>query len=170
MTALITVGTFEVNPIQRERFRSEKLWQEWHDKYPDIFDDDDLRLAKNQAHLGFHFYEWLAAILLHHSTGYLSLVEKYQYTAKNHKRKQWVLKQLNSTTLSKALEYQGGDRYVQCPDLLVYAPDFSVWYFYEVKGGSDKLKKAQELHFQALADLTGKPVRLVQFYLARKRA
>lgn len=168
MKALIPIGTFAVNPKQRERFVSGKLWQEWHDKYSEIFDDDDLRLAERQP--GYHFYEWLAAILIHHSIGYLSLVEKYQYTAEKHKRKEWVLKQLNSPTLSKALEYQGDYGYVQCPDLLVYERDFSDWYFCEVKGGRDKLTVKQERHFQALADLTKKPVRLVEFSLARKGA
>jgi hypothetical protein len=75
MTALKIFGDFEVNPKQRERFKSGELWQRWSEKYPYLFDADDVRIACTQAHLGYHFYEWLAAILVYHTTGYLSLIE-----------------------------------------------------------------------------------------------
>jgi hypothetical protein len=57
---------------------------------PGSFDDDDLRLANSQP--GVHFYEWLGAIVLHHTTGYLSLVEKYEFA--RHPRKQDIVSQL----------------------------------------------------------------------------
>jgi hypothetical protein len=165
MTALVTIGTFDVPLTQRERFKSGELWREWHSSYPDLFDEDDLRLAKTQAGGGYHFYEWLAAILLYQRTGYLSLVEKYQ--SKNHKRKQLIVKQFNSPELFQALAYRSEDSAYGCPDLLVYAPDFSDWYFCEVKGGTDRMRPAQERHYQALQELTGKPIRLVKFRLVR---
>ncbi len=41
-------------------------------------------IAENQP--DYHFWEWLAAIVLYHATGYRALVEKYAYA--NHPRKQ----------------------------------------------------------------------------------
>jgi len=38
-----------------------------------LFDEDDLRIAQNQAHLGYHFFEWLAAVLLYHMYGYFGV-------------------------------------------------------------------------------------------------
>lgn len=166
MTSLITLGTFAVSIQQRDHFIKGQLSQDWYEKYPAIFDEDDLRLAKTQPRN--HFYEWLAAILIYHSTGYYSLVEKYQFTKKRHKHKQEVIEKINSVTLNTALLHHGNYGFVQCPDLLVYAPDFSDWYFCEVKGGTDRLREKQELHFQELKELTGKPVQLVRFYLVGK--
>jgi hypothetical protein len=163
MTELVTIGTFDVPSTQRERFISGALWQEWYSQYPMLFDENDLHIVENQARGGYHFYEWLAAILIYHSTGYLSLVEKYQYDY--HKHKQQVAKQLNSPELLRALAYRGDYGAVQCPDLLVYAPDFSDWYFCEVKGGSDRIRPIQQHHFRVLSDLTGKPIRLVKLKL-----
>jgi hypothetical protein len=164
MTSITTIGTFEVRQLQRERFISGKLWQEWYSKYPNLFDIDDVRLAESQAKLGYHFYEWLAAIMLYHTTGYLSLIEQYQ--CKNHKRKQEIIRQINSQSLSKAISYRSDNKNIQCPDLLVYTADLSDWFFCEVKG-EDKLSYAQKIHFQAFADLIGKPIRLIQFKLIR---
>ncbi len=166
MTSLVTFGTFAVSHQQRGRFANGQLSQDWYEKYPTIFDEDDLRLVKTQPQN--HFYEWLAAILIYYSTGYYSLVEKYQYTKGGHKRKQEVIEKIHSTALNAALVHHGSYGNVQCPDLLVYAPDYSDWYFCEVKGGSDRLREKQELHFQALKDLTGKPVQLIQFYFVSK--
>lgn len=162
MTAnLDAIGTIEVHPGQKERFKSEELWREWAEMYPDIFDADDVRIAKSQAYLGHHFYEWLAAILLYHSTGYLSLVEQYEF--KNHKRKQEIVQRLFSPELIELIAHHERFGGVQCPDLLIYTRDFSNWFFCEVKGPTDKLTNVQEQYFQALAELGGKSVRLIKF-------
>ena len=67
------IEPFLVNRQQRDRFKSGHLLHEWKLQYPQIFDNRDFEIAQNQE--AYHFYEWLAAILLFHSTGYLSLVE-----------------------------------------------------------------------------------------------
>lgn len=114
---------------------------------------------------GTHFYEWLAAILIYHSTGYLSLIEQYQF--KNHKRKQTVLKKINSSLLNELIAGQH-QLHVQFPDLLVYSPDFTDWFFCEVKGGTDALSDAQERAFQTLAELSHQPVYLIEFHLTEE--
>jgi hypothetical protein len=165
MTSVISIGPFEIQAKERKRFISGNLWQEWVKKYPDIFDDDDHHLVQSQAHLGYHFYEWQAAVLLYKKMGYLSLVEKYQF--KKHKRKQDIfLKRVSSLPrlldlIACRKEYGHG---VQCPDLFVYKPhNLTDWFFCEVKGPKEKIRDIQEGYFHKIAEVSGKPVRLIQF-------
>jgi len=161
--SIFRIGTFPASSLQKERFAA-GLWNVWSKKYPELFDSDDEVLARNQSKDGHHFYEWLAAILIFHATGYLSLIEKYQFP--KHKRKANVVSRLNSKKLDKAIQYANSKKIKsQLPDLLVYAPDFSDWYFCEVKGGSDKLSAEQGKDFKLLGKLTGKLVRLIEFKL-----
>src|SRR4051794_26997233 len=74
MEAITKIATVNVVRSQRARWLSGHLAQEWRIRFPNLFDDDDLRLANSQP--AVHFYEWLEAVVLHHTTGYLSLVEK----------------------------------------------------------------------------------------------
>ena len=50
----------------------------------------------------------------------------------------------------------------QCPDLALYLPDFSDWFFCEVKGPTDRLSPAQKRYFSRLEDVSGKPVRSIK--------
>jgi hypothetical protein len=161
MNPIEEYGTFAYDPAERQWFRSGRLWEAWYQRYPRIFDSDDLRLASNQAELGYHFFEWLAAIQVFRNTGYLSLVEKYQFD--NHPQKKEVLKKLASTELHKAIQYCKTKKGVQCPDLLAYSVDCSDWQFYEVKGDEDRISKCQREQFQTLLEITKKPVRLIRF-------
>jgi hypothetical protein len=106
----MNLGTFTVARQQRDRFVNGQLSQDWYEKYPSIFDEDDLRLAKTQPRN--HFYEWLAAILIYLSTSYYSLVEKYQYTKVGHKRKQEIIEQIHSTTPIPFLWNELGDAFL----------------------------------------------------------
>lgn len=144
----------------REQFKLRKLTDVWFEQYPQIFDENDRLIAKNQPL--YHFYEWLAAILIFHTTGHLSLVEQYAY--KRHHRKNQVLRDLLAADLLDFImnhnaEY--GKR--QCPDLFVYKQDMSEWFFCEVKGPTDSISKGQERFFAALAERSGKPIQFVQF-------
>jgi hypothetical protein len=67
------------------------LADQWSRQYPRLFDIDDLRITREQRDK--HFYEWLTAICLFHTSGALSLVEKYTF-GKAHPRKHQVLKRL----------------------------------------------------------------------------
>ena len=152
------LATIEVDESLRKRFQTGELARGWQAKYPKLFDDDDLRLALSQPIN--HFYEWMAAIHLYENKGYYSLVEKYQY--KNHKRKQTIMQKLDFDDLRKVMDYQRLKNREQSPDLLVYKPDFSDWFFCEVKGGLDRLRKVQESHFEIIAALSGKPIYLIE--------
>ncbi len=152
------LATLEIDEALRKRFQTGELAKEWREKYPELFDDDDLRLALSQPNN--HFYEWLAAIHLYEDQGYYSLIEKYQY--KNHKRKQSIMQKLDFDDLWKVMDYQRMKNREQSPDLLVYKPDFSDWFFCEVKGGTDRLRKVQEGHFEILSALSGRPIYLIK--------
>ncbi len=78
---------------QRERFRNRVLSHEWREQYPDVFDEDDLRLATGGPQCRKnHFFEWLAAVRLFELIGYHSLVEKYD--CRNHLRKHAAFRQV----------------------------------------------------------------------------
>ena len=155
-------GTFNTSSAQIERFKSGELWVRWAERYPMLFDPDDVRQVQTQAKHGFHYHEWLAAILIYESVGYLSLIEKYEF--KNHARKQAILKELVPPNVLKAIGERTAERKAQCPDLLCYAPDMSDWFFCEVKGPSDTVKPNPEKFFQRLVDCSGKPICLVKFH------
>lgn len=131
--ALHPIGVVQVHPRQRKRFRSGELPAEWARRYPELFDEDDLRLAANRS--DYHFYEWLGAVVIFSTTGYLGLVEKYEFRA--HPRKVRIVEDMISAEALRAI--RGGG--TQCPDLLVYAPDRSDWFFCEVKGVGDRLRR-----------------------------
>lgn len=163
-TKIDCIGNFEVNPKQRELFISGNLMQVWKDLYPDLFDEDDLRIAKNQR--SYHFYEWLSAILLYESTGFLSLVEKYQFS--NHVRLQTILRQIVTSDVFDLLINSYRLYKVQCPDLLVYSPDLSDYFFCEVKGPSDRVRQVQVDFFTRLQDVSKKRVCYMQFRQFKK--
>src|SRR5687767_8782236 len=109
------------------------LPREWARAYPEFFDEDDLRLATGpQGEAGFHFWEWLAAVVLHHATGYHPLWN-YEYGGHKHAILQRLSDQLRAAIADHTKH--GG---TLPPDLLMYAPDYSDWFFCEVKGAGDR--------------------------------
>ena len=150
---------------------SGELWRQWAKEYPQIFDEQDIQIAEKGAgpEMRFHFFEWLAAVLIFHSYGYSSLIEQYEFK-KAHKRKQDALKHLLPcevfrfvTDRKERFERFGG---AQCPDLLSYSPDYSDWFFCEVKGPGDKLQESPSRLFDELARISGKPIRMMYFQTA----
>lgn len=135
---------------QRSKFRKGSLVRVWSDRYPELFDERDLELAKSQPN--YHYFEWLTAVILYESTGYLSLLENY--TAKSHPRK---LELFESIVPAAVFEYcinnQSG-----LPDLFCFLPNSNQWLFCEVKGGPDQVRINQQIRMKELQDLTGKPV------------
>ncbi len=165
MNTFQALGKFPVNSSQHAEFKSGRLWQSWSGLYPELYDSDDVRVAKTQAKMGYHFYEWLAALLIYQSTGYLSLIESYEF--KIQKKKQKLLSQILPEAVLSAVREITAEGKVQCPDLLVYAPDHSDWYFCEVKGPNDRMREIQKERFQKLAEASGKPIQVIEFEVQR---
>lgn len=129
--------SFSYHPNQRARFRDGSLVQEWSNRYPNLFDDDDRRVLRTDHQRKFHFLEWLSAILIFESTGYLSFVEKY--TTKSHPTKRRKLEAFLPACLFRWLaENESGQ-----PDLFVYQPRTGDWFFCEVKDEVDRIRANQ---------------------------
>ncbi|MFN8111862.1 MAG: VRR-NUC domain-containing protein [Solirubrobacterales bacterium] len=156
---MLEIATLKIHRAQSRRWREGDLAEEWAERFPDLFDEDDRRLVANQKHLGFHFVEWLAAIVLHHTTGYLSLVGKYEF--EKHARKRELIESMLPTEGLAALDDRETHGRTQAPDLFMFAPDRTDWFFCEVKGPRDSLRPAQAAKFETLASATGRPIRLL---------
>jgi hypothetical protein len=162
MSNLETYATFVTNDAHHDLFRKGSLAEEWLSAYPMLFDADDIRIALTQRHLGYHYHEWLAAILIYHTTGLLSLIEAYAY--KSHARKREVLERLVSGEALDFIASHGISSAQQCPDLFVYSlTDERKWFFCEVKGPRDKLREKQMNFFDELARVSGKEIKVVYF-------
>jgi hypothetical protein len=163
MTAspFVEIGRFEISRDQMVRWRRGELRREWAARFPQLFDSDDRRLARTQGPDGYHFIEWLGAIVLYHLTGYRSLISKYEFP--KHARKQEIVHRLLPEPLLKVIRHHPQYGLTQCPDLLAHAPDLSDWSFCEVKGPRDRLGARQQPFFEELARISGKPVRLLYF-------
>jgi hypothetical protein len=123
-----------------------ELAKEWSRQFPALLDlgKDDLDLIKVQAHKGYHFAEWYAAIHLFGRDGARSLIEKYD-TYANHRLGHQRRTHLEKVAIyesavpedHRAVHHEICARYgVQLPDLLVLAPE-SAYSFAEVKGATD---------------------------------
>jgi hypothetical protein len=85
------------------------LAKHWHQHYPDVFDEDDLRLTTTQPKN--HFCEWFAAVHLFHREGAHSLVEKYVFG--KHSVKMAKLREILSEREQNTLEKIRKDYEVQ---------------------------------------------------------
>ena len=153
------IGSFHVTKDQRAKWRALVLQPSWAQQYPQLFDDQDLRLATGpQGRAGYHMVEWIGAIVLHTLTGFHALVSKYQFA--NHPRKRKVVESLG---LSDAL-CRGRHPFsnIQGPDLLMYSPNSQNFWFCEVKGPGDTLKPDQADYFRFLESSTGQKVQLLK--------
>lgn len=155
------LGCLAFDANLRERWKGGELHPEWASQFPSLFDSDDLRLAKAQGIGGYHFIEWLGAAVLHRATDFHALVGKYEFPAKHQKKRDVI----ESLPIPEAVREIVRDRAkgAQCPDLLMYHPDLSDWFFCEIKGPGDQLRPNQLLVFERLAAASGKPVLLLRF-------
>jgi len=154
---------FPYPKVLRSQFEDESsgLIEQWVGGYGFLFDKDDIRLATGpQRKLRKHFVEWYTAIKMFEKIGYYSLSEKYECPC--HTVKQDILKKLvpDQRAFQFIVEDHPVHGKIQCPDLLLYKPDFSDWFFCEVKGPRDVLRLEQALFWQELIEVTGK--RIVQ--------
>jgi hypothetical protein len=156
---MVELGTIYSSQKQRELFKNGPLRQTWAKQYPQIFDFDDQRIAESQPN--YHFFEWLCAVLFYNTFGYLSLLEQYEF--KIHSEKQKKLATILPEPLVRFILDHKAHTGAQCPDLLVYAPDFSDWFFCEIKGPGDKIGNKQKALFEEIVNRTGKEIGLLCF-------
>ena len=140
----------------RKKHWPRPLADEWHREYPQLFDDDDLRITQQQEQ--GHFYEWLAAITLFHRSGVLALVEKYLF-GRAHPRKDRIVRRLLTPDQIACLRSLPN----QPPDLLLYTPTFDRFWFAEVKGPTDHLRPVQLRTHETIMATLGVEVEIVRF-------
>jgi len=149
---------------QHADFRNGSLIESWSKTYPQLFDKDDKRIARSQGIRGYHFYEWLGAITIYNTTGYLSLIEKYGM--KTHLKKLEVLKEVVDKETYEFILTPRQKR-IQFPDLFCYSKSERNWFLCEVKGKGDKIQPEQAVFFKKIEDITEKEIRVLT--IDRKR-
>lgn len=135
------VSTVQFDPNLRKEWLAGKLPKKWKKEYPELFDEDDLRIALTQPQ--YHLYEWLVAIHFY-KRGFKVLVEQYIY--KTHRRKLRILSEIIGEKGLLFLIKASRDLKSQPPDLFVYKGHR--FFFVEVKAPKDKLQKTQEKLFK----------------------
>ena len=162
-----SIGTLAIAQRRQDEWKALELQRRFAQQYPHLFDAHDLTLALGaQGRKGYHFVEWLGAIVLHLATGYNALVSKYQYS--KHSAKRQVIRSLGLSDLVRQRHPVYGN--AQGPDLLMYRADLTDYFFCEIKGPDDALRNAQPAYFEHLERETGRPVQLLRFKWARGRA
>lgn len=160
----------EYLPSQRSQFAKGQLRDEWYKQYPDIFDEQDYKNARDQQKN--HFFEWFTAVRLYEMAGYLSLVEKYgRFKPTNRGPRKWqvvqefVGRQLISPALLDLMQHPAKHDFPkaqQCPDLFVYTRTFSDWHLCETKAWSERFHGQQENYFHKLGETSGRQVVIVR--------
>lgn len=151
---------FTYTRARQQAFREGKLWREWHQRYPMLFDARDEQLAITMSPPkagGSFFFEWLSAIMLYEATGLVSM--QSAFVAKNHPLKRQRFEQI----VGKACFDHVDVNQPGLPDLFVYPADsVGDWFFCEVKGGRDVLRDNQRKRMAELKAFTGKAVKIIK--------
>jgi len=164
----MTEFIFPFRQSLRDQFiaKNSALITDWAAKYRCLFDEMDVGTARSQAPVkesgrgGYHFYEWLAAILIYEATGLYSLVEGYQF--KTNPRKLSVLAKLFTDSQQSLIQNRSNAFKAEAPDLLVYSRDYSSYFFCEVKGPGDTVQIEADRFCKAIEAACGKPVALAR--------
>lgn len=146
---------FLYHPDQWERFKAGDLAKDWMARHIELFDQEDARIKASQPNR--HFFEWLTSVIFRESLGYHSLVEKYESASHADKRTKFE-RIAGPAAYAEVMRNRAG-----VPDLFVYAPDETRWFFCEVKGDTDRLSDHQLRRFEKLFEITRQPVYVAYF-------
>jgi hypothetical protein len=92
------------------------------------------------------------------------LITKYAFPS--HKRKWRIFNEIAPQPVLTLLSRDKDRGYggTQGPDLFVYKPDATDWFFVEVKGLTDRMRPSQEKLFKKLGRESDRPVRVAKFF------
>ena len=152
---------------QLKQWRAGKLHIQWYEQYPMLFDHRDLSTTTNQAPSGYRHGEWLTAIEVYERFGYLSLQEGFEF--EKHKRKAELMREILPHEVAKEVPIAARDNNVQCPDLLCFLPDYSDWFFCEVKKGADAVGVNQYPRFKQLYEVSKRRIQFSFPYLVKSK-
>lgn len=173
------IGTLPVKHSQMALWREGSLGKEWKGRFGADLGFDlhfDWFYEQQGKPFGFGFFETLAVIVLHHATGYLpggsgdfrfppptkkEIAEgrRDKFDVMRHKG---IAEEVLPAKVLDVVRDQT-ESGTQAPDLLMYAPDYSDWFFCEVKGPGDRWQPGQPEKFASIAEASGKPIWLLQF-------
>lgn len=148
---------------ERASFRDGTLRNEWFTTYKETcFDVQDLQIATNQPKN--HFFEWAGAVHWSKTLGWSTLIEKYQY--KFHATKLKIFERVVPQNVRDFVDREAPGLFgsTQCPDLLVYSPDFHDWFFCETKGAKEPFTEHQVAFFTHLARLGHRRIKIARFF------
>ena len=183
MEPIVEAWKLPVEPsLRTEDWMKGELAEEWTAKFKDelplFFDTAGDWFVEHQGKpFGYGFYETLAGIVLYQATGYLPLSSSYDFrfsvsaeqiaegkrVLADEKKKLAIVEALFSEKELDVIREHKDGRLTQPPDLLMYAPDRSDWFFCEVKGNGDRLSDGQVRKFTEIAQVTRKPIRVLRF-------
>jgi hypothetical protein len=143
------------------------LARRWRDRYPCLFDEDDLALANRQGrHQGgtFHLVEWVAAIHLHEVHGVRAVIGKWKAAGlgvrgfRKYPRKcELVSCHIGLQTYIDICQRLKGAG----PDLFLYGSASERPWFAEVKR-EDRLNCNQIKDFEMIRKILGREVQLIR--------
>lgn len=147
---------------QRDLFRSGELRERWFTQYQGVcFDEADLEIARNQPKN--HFFEWLGAVFWNNALGWNCAVEKFEYSY--HPSKFASFRRVVPADVRQFVSEEKSAAFgeTQCPDLLVFEPTGSDWFFCETKGEKEGFTTHQIAYFKSLSERTNKRIKVVRF-------
>lgn len=149
---------FTFSSHERARFKSGHLVQLWAERYPFLFDAEDVEQALAPPAKGSKIlFAWAAAVRLYEARGYYSLLK---YSSSVNPRKVELLSKL----VAEGVIDEASPK-APVPDLLVYTPDLSESFFCAIKGPGDVVRKTEDTAFPSLSERTKKPIYLVTLSL-----
>jgi hypothetical protein len=154
---------FTFSRQERTRFKAGHLVRQWAEQYPFLFGPEDVEVALAHDGKGSGvFFEWVSAVRLYETRGYYCAMKDYASPLQHSKHE--IVRTLCGE--EAAVFMAEADAKSQFPDLLVYTPDHSEWFFCEVKGPGDTVRKSEETFFPKLAERTAAGIFLVTLSLA----
>ena len=158
---IVQIGTVPYAPETKGLWEQSRLQPVWYSQYAGtLFTEGDMRIVSPGHQPRLHFGEWLAAIAFYNTFEWISLQEDY-YWQSDPEKTDLLPQILPGPVCDYCLDWHVNGKDAQLPDLLVYAPDYSGWFFCEVKV-EDSLSEKQAKVFSQLCDIARKPVALLR--------
>lgn len=163
------IGPVPFSESQRDLWSARTLGRQWMQRYeaelPLYFNAECRRFVEEGRLVldGRGFFETLGALVLYHATGYLPLNSTWNFEFPVKEENAVVERLMDSDLLRLIRDHSTEVGQTQAPDNLMYAPDFSDWFFCDAKGPTDRLPKNERKKFEAIAEMSGRPVRLLHF-------
>ena len=155
-----------ISAATEQEFIEGDLAESLRSAYPELFDDDDLKLVQPNSQPRMLMKNWMAAIDLFQREGWMSLQDPYfkpSHSAKHTRMRELVPAAVADLLTRHASPKAGGEP----PNLLAFREGdrgTTEWRFaHVVKNGTSELDPKKLELFQSLFELTGQRIWMIQF-------